>query len=124
MPSGTVSLPGPGFIPVVLGVLLALTSLALLVKRLVTRSAYDEPVVIGHRHITLALLTIVGASFLFEPAGYLITSALFLFILLKALSTLGWWRSALAAIAAAVVSKYFFHDLLSVVLPPLPFANF
>jgi len=121
MPAGTVSLPGPGFIPMALGSSLALATLAFIAWRVVTGPARDEPVAMGHRHIALALLAIISASLLFERAGYLITSALFLFVLLWVLSTLGWWRSALAAVAAAVVSKYFFQDLLAVVLPPIPF---
>ncbi|MGH8741852.1 MAG: tripartite tricarboxylate transporter TctB family protein [Burkholderiales bacterium] len=118
MPQGSAALPGPGMLPVALGVLLALCAVALMVRS----GAGAERVAIGHRHIAMGLLAVLGAGLLWERAGFLVTSTLFLFALLWSLSPLGWWRSLIAAVVATVAVRYFFQNLLNVVLPSLPFA--
>jgi hypothetical protein len=80
-------------------------------------------VVLGNRHVALTVALIVVAGLLFERAGFLITSVLFLFVMLIALSPLGWWRSLLAAVAASIATSYIFQNLLGVGLPPLPFVT-
>jgi putative tricarboxylic transport membrane protein len=121
MPQGTAGLPGPGVMPVALGVMLALCSVALLTIAARAPLA-GEPVAIGHRRITWAVLMLFAAGLLWERAGFLVTSSLFLFVLLWTLSTLGWWRALLAAVLGAVAARFLFQDLLNVVLPALPFA--
>jgi hypothetical protein len=117
MPQGSASLPGPGMLPVALGVLLALCSVALIFL-----ARADERIAIGHRNVAWALVAVLAAGLLWERAGFLITCMLFLFVLLSMLSTLGWWRSLIAAILGAVAARFVFQNLLNVVLPPLPFA--
>lgn len=118
MPQGTPALPGPGMLPVALGVLLALCSVVLIA----IFSKDNQPVAIGHRHVAAALLMVFAAGLLWERAGFLITSTLFLFVLLWILSPLGWWRSLLAAAVGAAAARFVFQNLLDVVLPSLPFA--
>ncbi|HET7096743.1 MAG TPA: tripartite tricarboxylate transporter TctB family protein [Casimicrobiaceae bacterium] len=122
MPFGTVALPGPGMLPMALGVLLMLSSAGLVVAEL-RAPARIEIVTLGNRHIVLAFVAVVVAGLLFETAGFLVTSTLFMFVLLTALSTLGWWRSLLAAVATSVAAGLFFDKLLGVVLPSLPFVS-
>lgn len=121
MPQGTAGLPGPGVMPVALGVVLALCSVALMTISARARDG-GEPVAIGHRRITWAVLALFAAGLLWERAGFLVTSSLFLFVLLWTLSTLGWWRSLVAAMLGAVAARLVFQNLLNVVLPALPFA--
>ena len=121
MPFGTPGLPGPAMVPMALGVLIAVSSVGLIVWRVRVRPADDDVIAIGHRRITLAVTAILAAGFLFERAGFLVTSTLLLFVLLWSLSPLGWWRSLLAAVAARVAARYLFQNLLNVQLPPLPF---
>lgn len=121
MPQGTAGLPGPGVMPVALGVVLALCSVALMTMS-ARATAAGEPVAIGHRRITGAVLALFVAGLLWERAGFLVTSSLFLFVLLWTLSTLGWWRSLVAAVLGAVAARFVFQHLLDVRLPPLPFA--
>jgi hypothetical protein len=118
MPQGTPALPGPGMLPLGLGVLMALCAVILLVAR----TSADEPVKLGNREVVCALLAVLAAGMLWERAGFLITATLFLFALLWMLSPLGWWRSLIAAAAGAAAARYLFQNLLNVVLPPLPFA--
>ena len=121
MPQGTAGLPGPGVLPVALGVLLALSSIAVMTIS-ARATVAREPVAIGHRRITYAVLALFAAGLLWERAGFLITCTLFLFVMLSMLSTLGWWRSLIAAIVGALAARFLFQGLLNVVLPPLPFA--
>ena len=122
MPFGNVALPGPGMLPMALGTLLMLTSAGLVIAEL-RAPVRIEIVALGNRHIALAFVAVVVAGLLFETAGFLVTSTLFMFVLLTALSTLGWWRSLLAAIATSVAAGLFFDKLLGVVLPSLPFVS-
>jgi hypothetical protein len=122
MPLGSAGMPGPGMMPLALGVLLMLSSAALVV--LDWKAPQVEPrVLLGNRHVALTVAATVIAGLAFERAGFLVTSTLVLFAMLAALSTLGWWRSLLAAIAASVATLYFFQKLLGVNLPPLPFVT-
>lgn len=123
MPKGTAALPGPAVVPMTHGGLLALVAAALVFTCLKTQSGAHAPVAIGHRHVGLTLLAILATGLLFERAGFLVSSTLFLFVLLWSLSPLNWWRSLLAAALASAAAKYLFHNLLNVVLPPLPFAS-
>ena len=122
MPQGTPALPGPGMVPMTLGILLAVSAASLIVWRVKAPLAEDEVVALGHRHITLAVTAILVAGLLFERAGFLITSTLLMFVLLWSLSPLGWWRALLAAIGASIAARYLFQNLLNVSLPPLPFS--
>ena len=121
MPQGTPALPGPGMVPMALGVLLAVCAVGLIVRTMRTGEAGREPIVLGHRHITLMVVATVVTGFIFEPLGFLLTSTLLLFVLMWALSPLGWWRALLAGFLASVAAQLFFQNLLDVVLPPLPF---
>jgi putative tricarboxylic transport membrane protein len=122
MPFGTAAVPGPAMMPLALGILLMLTSATLIVLEL--RSPVEvETVPFGNRHIATAVAAVLVAGLVFERAGFLITSTLFLFALLVTLSTLGWWRSLLASVAASIAALWFFDRLLGVVLPPLPFTT-
>jgi hypothetical protein len=119
MPQGTAALPGPGVLPLGLGALIAVCSLAFVIAG---RTSPDEAAALGSRHVACALLAVLAAGLLWERAGFLITATVFLYVLLWVLSPLGWWRSLLAAAAAAAVARFVFQNLLNVVLPSLPFA--
>jgi len=121
MPQGTPALPGPGMVPLACGVLLALLSAVLLAARR-TGAGSDEPVPLGNRHVLLCFVVIVVAGLLWERAGFLVTSTLFLFVLLWSLSPLGGWRSLIAAVLGSVALRLIFQNLLNVALPPLPFS--
>jgi hypothetical protein len=122
MPFGTAAMPGPGMMPMALGVLLMLSAAGLVVLEL-KAPVTDAAVLLGTRHVALAVAAIVVSGLLFERAGFLITSSLFLFLMLVALSALGWWRSLLAAVAVSIAARYLFQNLLGVTLPPLPFVT-
>jgi hypothetical protein len=119
MPMGSAALPGPAVMPLALGILLALCSAALIATEIAS-PATVERVPLGHRHVLLAIAAVVLAGIAWERAGFAVTSTAFLFVLLWTLSTLGWWRSLLAALAASMAAGFVFQRFLGVNLPPLP----
>jgi hypothetical protein len=116
MPAGTVALPGPGFFPVALGVLLALVALAVL-ARAVLAKATGGPVALGHRDVAVAIVSLMLAAALFEPLGALLTTAGFVALSVACYARLAWWRAALWGIVAALAVWLFFIRLLGLQLP-------
>ncbi len=117
MPAGEFSVPGPGFIPTLVGSLLFLVAIGLLAAR--SRGA-TERVRLGHPHIWAALGAVVAVALLFERLGFFLTSALFLAVLLRLLSKLRWPALIAAAFAGAGVAHLFFAQLLGIQLPGMP----
>ena len=118
MPAGTLGAPGPGFFPGVLGTLLALTSIGLVIRavrlRLLPSTSH---VPLGHRDIVLTTAALIVLSVAFEWLGFILATTLFMWVLLRAFSQLGWLRSLVAAAVAAIVSYVAFVQLLGVSLP-------
>ncbi|MSP88276.1 MAG: tripartite tricarboxylate transporter TctB family protein [Alphaproteobacteria bacterium] len=123
MPMGTTSLPGPGFLPLAIGILLTATSLTVAARCAMAAGPAEEPTLLGHRFIVVTFAALLGVAWLFERVGFPISIFLFMFVLLVALSPLNWWRAALSAAAAVAVSYVFFGVVLGLNLPrtPLPF---
>ncbi len=116
MPRGTLALPGPGFFPAGLAVLLGVAAVGLL-ARVGLGPAIDEAVALGRGHVGTILASLAGVALLLERLGFLVTLSLFLLVLFRALSPLGWVRSAVAAVATTVAAYLFFHTVLGVSLP-------
>lgn len=123
MPPGTPGSPGPGFFPRGLGALLTAVSVGLIVRALRLKPADDARVPLGHRDIVLTVVALAIYGLIFEPAGFVLSSTLFMWALLRAFSTLGWVRSLVVGAAIALAGYFFFVKLLGVTLPRgvLPF---
>lgn len=118
MPFGTLASPGPGMFPFGLTVLLGLVGIGLLLRAVRLPSApAAERIVIGHQQIWITLLALTGMGLVFEPLGYLLSTGLFMLVLLRSYSTLRWPAIGATAIAVAVISWFFFARLLGVNLP-------
>jgi hypothetical protein len=74
-----------------------------------------------------AILYLIGAMFasvwLFERAGYLLTMAIFLGMVLKALGKTGWTVAVAVALIGSIASYLLFGHILMIALPAgiLPF---
>jgi hypothetical protein len=115
---GNMSAPGAGFFPTILAALLALISIIGLVVNLRGKEAIgsDEPPALWGK----ILLTITGlATFaaIFEFAGYLLTTFLFILFLLGAVERKSWLQAGTVALCAALVSYMVFGLLLGAPLP-------
>jgi len=120
MPMGTPSLPGPGFLPLILGALIAGTAALIGVRSLRARDS-GEPVQFGHVYIAVTVAALIAAGLAFERIGFVPTVAAFMFVMLAIISPLGWWRSAVAAAVVTVACYLFFGVVLGIRLPPMPF---
>lgn len=116
MPAGTVALPGPGFFPTALAILLAVVSLGILVRAALTR-APSEAVALGHRDIAVALAALVVLAVVFEPLGAIPSLGLFLFVLFATFARIAVWKVAIAAIIGAGLAWAVFIYVLGVQLP-------
>jgi putative tricarboxylic transport membrane protein len=130
LPMGRWNEPGPGVFPFTLSLLLLISGVAWFIRGKGGEAEKGE----REKAVGLAFirnlgtpLKIVGLTALFvlafSRAGYLITSTLYLFILLLWVSRYKIIVSAALAVGIGVGSWYFFAKILAVPLPqgPLPF---
>jgi hypothetical protein len=119
MPYGEATVPGPGFLPTILGVLLLGVSVVLGIKSLVHWEA-SVRVQLGHRSMVWILAAMVLLAALLEKAGFFAVITLFVFVSLKTLSRKRWWMCLFWGLLAAFAGYGFFGLLLEV---PLPFGS-
>ncbi len=120
LPFGTFGLPGPGFFPFVLGVLL-LGFAAVIGAERWREPANGETVTFGHRDPLIAIVSMLLVPFLFETAGAYVTLGLFSTALLILVGHVAAWRAVGASVVGMVVVWYFFKILLGLQLPAGPF---
>jgi putative tricarboxylic transport membrane protein len=115
---GNIDLPGPGFFPLALGVLLVIFCVAIGVDY--WRQPERETIELGHRDVLLVIAALLAVPLLFEPLGALPTLGLFGAVLLVLVARV---RIPLAIAAAALgmaACWYFFQVLLGLQLPAGP----
>jgi hypothetical protein len=115
---GNIDLPGPGFFPLALGVLLVIFCVAIGVDY--WRQPERETIELGHRDVLLVITALLAVPLLFEPLGALPTLGLFGAALLVLVARV---RIPLAIAAAALgmaACWYFFQVLLGLQLPAGP----
>jgi putative tricarboxylic transport membrane protein len=120
LPFGTVSNPGPGFLPWWIGVTLGLLAFVRLGQ------AWKSPVIpdagAGRRIGTVAALVAVLAAYvlLLEPLGYPLCTFLLVGFMLRAVTPRSWSVALGVAALAAVGTFVVFAVWLDVPLPPGP----
>ncbi len=114
---GSIEQPGPGFFPMVLGLVLSALASVIALSRW-RQPADGEAITFGHRDVWLAFVALIALPILFERLGASATLGLFmaaLLVLIGRVSPL----IAIAASAAAMLAVWgFFQVLLGVRLPP------
>lgn len=115
-------IPGPGFLPLVTGLVLVAFSLILLISRFLKRSDTAGPIgepMPGGQALK-RILKVLGALFLYvlllEPLGFLLTTFLFMVLLLR-LEPRSWLFIVPGAIGASLFFFVLFKVLLRVPLP-------
>ncbi|HEY7301023.1 MAG TPA: tripartite tricarboxylate transporter TctB family protein [Xanthobacteraceae bacterium] len=117
---GSVGLPGPGFFPLVLAVLVFTFSVIIGIERWQMRSS-GETVELGHRDV----LIVIGAGLLipltFESLGAYLSLGVFGVIVLVLIARVSLLLAIAASAAGMAACWYFFQELLGVQLPMGPF---
>lgn len=120
IPFGKVGLPGPGFFPFVLGILLCLFALAIAI-RAILQPTDAAAIYLGHRDVLIVFAALIGASIAFELLGAYATLGMFAAILLVLIARLSLLRAVLAAGIGMIAVWAIFKVALGVRLPTGPF---
>jgi putative tricarboxylic transport membrane protein len=116
--------PGPSFLPVLLGTAVILLSLILLARAVLRPSEKPEgPGSLGWAaawRIGVILLALAGYAFLFERLGYLLSTVLFLAVLLAVVGQQPWWVVVSVPVASSVLSYLLFVRALKIPFPRGP----
>lgn len=119
LPLGTLTRPGPGFVPLGLGIGLTALSLVTLVHGVRSTATGGRP---RGRVAVARVLAVPGAMLLFAIAlhwlGYLLSAVLLMWALFALASPApASWRPLVAALATTGLSYLLFHSLLEAGLP-------
>lgn len=116
LPLGTIELPGAGFFPLVLAVLLAVLGAATCVNVFLSGPA-EETIDFAHRDVAVTVGTTFAIPLLFETVGAYLTLGLFSTALLILLGRVSPARAAVASALGMVAAWWFFKGLLGLQLP-------
>jgi hypothetical protein len=117
---GGLDLPGPGFFPLVLGVLVFAFAVLIAIEGL-RGSGEGETVELGHRDVLIVLAALVAVAALFDPLGAYLSLGLFGAVLLVVLARVSVPLAIASAAVAMIACWYFFQVLLGLQLPRGPF---
>jgi hypothetical protein len=116
---GDVALPGPGFFPLVLGVLVLALAAVIGVRDWFRTGG--EAVELGHRDVLIVLAALAAVPPLFEPLGAYATLGLFGAALLVLIARCSLVIAVLSAAIGMAACWYFFQVALGLQLPIGPF---
>ncbi len=124
MPMGRVRQPGAGVFPVISGFLLLLGSVSALWEGMKQRNSEKVELPAGSDLLRLLAVLggVLGYLILLPVLGQLISSTLFCFVLIRALSSLSIWRVVLYAVLMAGAAYVLFVRILMLPMPAGIFA--
>ncbi len=119
---GTLREPGTGFFPFLSGCFFALLALVVLLRSFIPGRGFQSKIASfwtglnWRRPLTVGLL-ILAYILMLERAGFLLTSLILLFFMLKWVEKFSWWKALLISASASACTYIFFHTLLKATLP-------
>jgi len=118
---GSLIEPGPGFLPLVLGLLLILLSFILLARGIMSsRVSERKPtpfLLAGWKKGAYTVVILLLGAFFFERIGYLLTFFLLVLFLMRGAGAQSWKRTVLVAFCSALGVYLVFVRLLEQPLP-------
>jgi len=116
---GTIDYPGPGFLPVLLGIAIGLMSLALFIRSLARKHRLKTswPDRQGFIAVGAIFMGILVFTLLLEASGYLLNTFLLFVMLLRPVGKQSWSLTMLVSFAAVLISYLLFDVWLKVPLP-------
>ncbi|MFB3885440.1 MAG: tripartite tricarboxylate transporter TctB family protein [Thermodesulfobacteriota bacterium] len=121
VPVGTLSKPGTGFFPLILGATLGILCLMLLLSSLGKSTRREEKKgtsSLGKRRVALTFGVLLAYGLLLEPLGFLLCTFFLMFVVLKLVAGQRWSYSLLTSLLTTVASYVVFQKLLQTQLPP------
>jgi len=122
-PSGTLSRPGPAFLPMCCGLIMTVLSLITLGqafrkdKRKATEEKQDSSLTARWPRLVAAVAILLAYAFLVDFLGYLMMTLVFMLFVLKIVEPANWRTALLEAVLAAGGSYSLFELWLKVPLP-------
>jgi putative tricarboxylic transport membrane protein len=114
-PPDEAGVPGAGTVPAILGGFIILGALVLAISAL--RRNRGDRIEIGSSKPLFALASLIIGALIFEPAGFLLSTFIFLTVGFTVLGEADWRKAAPAAALFATLLWLFFTKLLGVGLP-------
>jgi hypothetical protein len=119
---GKLTQPGPGYLPLALGIILILLSLILLVGQMKKTPGAGQAVLPaagsgGWKRVVYTVLVLIVAAFFLERVGYLLTFFFLIVLLMKGVERQSWKRILLTALLTTVCVYVVFVLLLEQQLP-------
>lgn len=119
-PMGNLRAPGPGLLPLALGMILGFLSLVILSKSIHEKGDVEKLLSITHgkvKVITIVIIVLVY-GFLLERLGYVLTTILLFFMLnVAGIKRQKWYIAAGIGIVCSAVTYILFQVILRVELP-------
>ena len=113
--------PGPGFLPFWGGIVLAVMSLALLLKTVwgklpaITRPFFSRPD--SWKRVLATFLALIAYNLLLNPLGFTLATFLFVGFLVRFVFPQTWTRTWVVAVLSALGARLLFVNLLETQLP-------
>jgi putative tricarboxylic transport membrane protein len=123
LPFGTVGLPGPGFFPFALAIVLGVLALAIVLYAVRDVDAL-ETIFLGHRDVLVAIGALIGVAIAFERGDTYLVLGTFTVVMLVTVGRTQWWRAVLGAALGMVAVWAVFSRALGVRLPVSPIWGF
>jgi putative tricarboxylic transport membrane protein len=115
---GSLHKPGSGFMPFWSGAFVGILAAIVLIQDFVSPRATEENrEKVAWKSIALSLFFFLVYIFVLEHLGYVISTILFVGIILKVIERKGWFLSSWVAVVMALVSYYIFKVWLQAELP-------
>ena len=118
---GSLTLPGPGSLPLVLGLILILLSIIVIARGILSSrvTGGDSPsfLLTGWKKGVYTVVILLLGAFFFERLGYLLTFFLLIVFLMRGAGAQSWKRTVLVAICSALGVYLVFVRLLEQPLP-------
>lgn len=113
--------PKEGFFPLLLGVIIAIMSIFLVLSGLlgssISGNAKNDVAITRKRRVLLYVASLFAYSILLRSFGFILSSFLLLFVILRFAETQSWRSTILITVVSVVVSYIAFYMFLGVPLP-------
>ncbi len=120
-PLGTLDNPGPGFLPILLGIAIGLMSVALLIKEWKNARPRTEgtswPNRAGWFRVTLIFSVTLLFTLFFEVTGYIVNTFVFFLVMLRPVGRQKWTWTLAISIGATMAAYLLFDRWLMLPLP-------